>query len=482
MSKPKLFIGSSVEGLEIAYAIQENLKFITEATVWDQGVFNLSESSLESLVTILDSSDFGVFVFSPDDHIKIRGKNHLVIRDNVLFELGLFVGRLGRKRSFIIVPDNKEFHLPTDLIGMTPAKYEADRTDKNMQAGTGSACHKIRDAISKQGTLNVTNEAPEDAQVSDFAKPKNKDDWFDYIFLKKEYDKGIFLLKKKIRYSKDIDEKIQFKGLVCYAEFEKDTINGIKEYEKLIMEYPTNNLSYIAYADKLYWNNSFTKSLEIVQKGLVKCDRKIRLTDLKAKNLWATNQKEAAIELLKQTLQTDPDITIFTNLADYYTEIEDKNNAINLLHKAYFIYPKDEDIMYKLARIAYDVNQKEICIFLYKELLYLKPDNSTYWCLLGNAYNDLLLGNLALSAYEKAAELSEHKEGWIYDNIGNLYNNRSLYDKAELNLKKSLLLHDKSDYTHARLAAVFASKQDESKKVNEIIATAKAKLSLDSLV
>lgn len=65
MSKPKLFIGSSVEGLEVAYSIQENLKYISESTVWDQGVFNLSESTLESLIKILENSDFGVFVFSP---------------------------------------------------------------------------------------------------------------------------------------------------------------------------------------------------------------------------------------------------------------------------------------------------------------------------------------------------------------------------------------------------------------------------------
>lgn len=481
MSKPKLFIGSSVEGLEVAYAVQENLKFISETTVWDQGIFNLSESSLESLIAALETSDFGVFVFSPDDHIKIKGKKDLAVRDNVLFELGLFVGKLGRKRSFIIIPDNKDFHLPTDLIGMTPGKYEATRTDKNMQAGTGSACHKIRDVIIKQGTFNVTNEAPEVETIKK-EKIKKNEGWFDYLFVKKDFDKAITLLKKKIRYEKNIDEKVHLKGVLCYTEFQKDSVNGTNEYEKLLKEFSNNNLSYIAYAENLFWNNSFTKSLEIVEKGLLNCERKITLTNLKAKNLWAINQKDEAISLLNFTLESNKDILLFTSLADYYTQIDDKTNAINLLRNAYFIFPKNEDIRYKFARIAYDVKLKEICIFLYKELLEEFPKNSTYWCLLGNAYLDLSFENLALSAYEKAAELAENKEGWIFDNIGNLYNNRNLYNKAEENLKKALSLNEKSEYTHSRLSSVFSSKQEETKKINEIIASAKVKLSLDKLI
>lgn len=480
MSKPKLFIGSSVEGLPVAYAIHENLKFIAEVTVWDQGVFNLSESSLESLIEILEVSDFGVFVFSPDDHIKIRGRKDLAVRDNVLFELGLFVGKLGRKRSFIIMPDNKTFHLPTDLIGMTPGTYESDRSDKNMLAATGVSCQKIRDAISKQGTFNIVNEAPEISANEEPVNKKQKSDWFDFLYVEKKYDKAIELLKKKIRYKKDIDEKIHLKGFVCLAEFKKNPVVGTKEFEKLIQEYPTNNLSYLAYGNNLLANNSFKKCLEIADQGIKKCERKVYLTNLKASCMWAMNQKNEVIQLLSEAILNINDVSLYTKLCDYHIEMTDNKKAYNLLVKAYFNFPNNEEIIYKLAKVAYDVEQKDICIVLYKELLLINPDSSTYWCLIGNAYLDLMLYNFALNAYEKAESLS--KESWIYANIGNLYNNKNLYEKAEIYLRKALEMSSESDYTHNRLSELYIAKEKETKKLNELMASAKTKLNLEILL
>ena len=154
--KPKVFVASSVEGLDIAYPLQVNLQHDADITVWSQGVFSLSITPLDSITEALEASDFGIFVFSPDDETKMRGSVTDTVRDNVIFELGLFIGKLDKRRCFIVMPDNIDIHIPTDLVGVSPAKYSGERDVSEIAAALGPACHEIRQAMKLQGTFNST--------------------------------------------------------------------------------------------------------------------------------------------------------------------------------------------------------------------------------------------------------------------------------------------------------------------------------------
>jgi hypothetical protein len=144
--KPRVFIGSSREGLPIAEAIQTGLDYDAEVTIWSQGVFGLSTGTLESLVRASGDYDFAVLVLTPDDLTQKRDVSGNSPRDNVIFELGLFMGARGRERTFAVYCRDKELDLPSDLAGVTLADY-GNRTDGNLQAALGPACTKIKNAI-----------------------------------------------------------------------------------------------------------------------------------------------------------------------------------------------------------------------------------------------------------------------------------------------------------------------------------------------
>jgi predicted nucleotide-binding protein len=59
-----MFIASSSEHLELAYAAQEGLERDVEVTVWTQSVFVLSRTAMASLNDQLDESDFGLFILA----------------------------------------------------------------------------------------------------------------------------------------------------------------------------------------------------------------------------------------------------------------------------------------------------------------------------------------------------------------------------------------------------------------------------------
>jgi predicted nucleotide-binding protein len=144
--KAKIFIGSSVEGLEIARAIQRELEHDFEVEIWNQSdVFVLGSGALEALEAAVANYDFGIFVFTPDDKITTRDQTKPVARDNVIFEAGLFTGKIGRRRSFIVKPRNIQLQVPSDLNGITPADYDSSKT--NLTAAVGTACTKIRESI-----------------------------------------------------------------------------------------------------------------------------------------------------------------------------------------------------------------------------------------------------------------------------------------------------------------------------------------------
>jgi hypothetical protein len=150
--KPSVFIGSSVKGEPIARAVEENLAYKSETYLWSH-VFPPGKSNLESLVENAAKMDFAALVLTPDDLIESKGLTMNSPRDNVLFELGLFMGKLGRERTFAVYNHDEQIKLPSDLAGVTPASYP-NYKGNNLRAQVSSACTPILRAIDVLGPLS----------------------------------------------------------------------------------------------------------------------------------------------------------------------------------------------------------------------------------------------------------------------------------------------------------------------------------------
>lgn len=159
MPKPSLFIGSSTEGLDFARAVRISLSDVAETTLWNDGVFSLGRTFIESLISALSRFDFAALVLTPDDQLVVRNDETLGPRDNIVFELGLFMGRLGRERTFIVRPVSGPLKIPSDLAGISVAAYEWPRSDANYRAALGPACDLMREAIRDLGFAPTKTDA-----------------------------------------------------------------------------------------------------------------------------------------------------------------------------------------------------------------------------------------------------------------------------------------------------------------------------------
>lgn len=118
--------------------------------LWRDGIFDLSDSTLGSLIDRARRFDFAVLVFTPDDAIYQGDAVQKAARDNVVFELGLFMGILGRERAFFVFNEDDRPKMPSDLLGVTAATFR-HRQDGNLQAAVRPACTRIIGALRTLG-------------------------------------------------------------------------------------------------------------------------------------------------------------------------------------------------------------------------------------------------------------------------------------------------------------------------------------------
>lgn len=149
IGKPTVFIGSSLESRPVAEKIKSCFSAEQfQVDIWFDGIFGKTRTSggdmsnMEWLKNFTDIYDFAIFIFVPEDELVSSTRNDmeseeprkaLVTRHNVVFEFGMFLGRIGVKRSFILFDEEvKQF---IDLF-FTDLKENLDDKDTKIEINT----------------------------------------------------------------------------------------------------------------------------------------------------------------------------------------------------------------------------------------------------------------------------------------------------------------------------------------------------------
>lgn len=150
MRKKRIFIGSSSEELDLAneakIILEQDNQFevtIWNEELWEKAVFRLNNNYLNDLIRSTLHFDFGILIGTQDDKVEVRGNEELQPRDNILFELGLFIGRLGLNNCAFLI--DKDIKLLSDIKGISLARFER-KTFSTFR----DAVHKIKDAFKNQ--------------------------------------------------------------------------------------------------------------------------------------------------------------------------------------------------------------------------------------------------------------------------------------------------------------------------------------------
>lgn len=142
--KPNIFIGSSREGLHVAELVKKHLSDFADCRIWNDQVFKFNSSYFETLMELLNFYDYGIMVGTADDLVVSRDQHHSETRDNVLFELGLFLGRLGKEKVFFLKAKNAK--TPSDLSGISIPEF-SETDGPALEAEIQQRCEEIINQI-----------------------------------------------------------------------------------------------------------------------------------------------------------------------------------------------------------------------------------------------------------------------------------------------------------------------------------------------
>jgi hypothetical protein len=170
LNKPRIFLAYCSGQEAVALLIKAGLQDHFDLVLWQEAPFH-GCVLLDVLINEIKSCEYGVALLSCDDHVhKNKTTSYWVPRDNVVIEVGMFLGFFGQERTAIVSVSNIQGEnpkFPTDLQGWLYLEVH----NPNVSESIRQACEKIKgrfvgntarvirslDPSSKHAAFNVLN-------------------------------------------------------------------------------------------------------------------------------------------------------------------------------------------------------------------------------------------------------------------------------------------------------------------------------------
>lgn len=172
----RVFIASSSEQLRVARKVKDRINkspllpaapLALEVEVWNEKVFSFSQSCMESLESQLDRADFAIVILTASDSGVIREQSVNLPRDNVIFELGLFTGRLGRERCCFFIDGDSKTHVLSDLSGINAVNfYPGSGSRSSARPGLRAQTEAVLEKLLKLGVRYKLSRKARDVRES----------------------------------------------------------------------------------------------------------------------------------------------------------------------------------------------------------------------------------------------------------------------------------------------------------------------------
>lgn len=302
--KPRVFIGSSSEGLEIANFIKSQLESSVECRVWNDDIFKYNRSFFHTLIKEASLFDYGILVATKDDFVESRDNLFEAPRDNVIFEFGLFLGALGDQKAFIV--QERGCRLPSDLLGITIPSFERTSNLGDSQ-GLTDFSKQIQKTISENSELGTLSMLPSTALAigyfNNFIKPLSEQ-----LFVSDKIvigDKEFTEFEVVIVVPSHLDSDIKKYAQVFFksARLEKTSIQTVgRDFPVYVSFDPNDSKKFVIY-DVPTTLDGVDKAIEMVlQKGHVgKSSQQILIEERELRNFETTLRALIAADAYART-------------------------------------------------------------------------------------------------------------------------------------------------------------------------------------